>query len=381
MALLLCTGFETIPPGSGNAYVRNLEAQGWTFYNTWVQSQFPGGLVPGIATGRYPNGQAVQIGFDSGSTASINAGITRSIGKTFTNLLTNGGVSYGFAVRYGTTGTNAGDASDSIGLCSQTGSNVITTVTFGVDRTLAFYRNASGVATGVNLPASPTITDGGWHYVDVIVGPVGTNSFTVTVVVDGEIVGVTGTLTTQAAVLNETPRFAFPKYGSTTGNSTTIAKATAFDDIYVMDRTGTVNNGLALGEIREYRRGPTTDVQAQWTRVGGAASNAATVNKRDFTSTTEYIYPATSVVEDIYSSTDIISGLSVVAVNIEGFGFQDSGSQAITPVLKLTSEYEGSNVVMNATPTYFKTTFEQNPETSAAWTLSQANASQFGVKG
>ncbi|MET1718602.1 hypothetical protein, partial [Yersinia enterocolitica] len=173
------------------------------------------------------------------------------------------------------------------------------------------------IATGgaaYNLLYQTAMSATGYHYYEIRhVAVAGTpNTFTTSLSIDGILLYTGTTAYSYAATSDITSIFliAFQRNGA----------FTAIDDIYV-----TLDDGLnyvgPLGPVNIIVRRPTSDTQAQWTKVGSASSNALTVSQPAMSSqSANYVTSNTPGDKDIYSSTDTIpAGYSVKAVQVEGY--------------------------------------------------------------
>ena len=110
------------------------------------------------------------------------------------------------------------------------------------------------------------------------------------------------------------------------------------DDLYV-----SINEG-PLGDLIIYRSPGTADVQAQWTRYGGSASDAAATDRIDLATTTG-IRSNTAGAADLYSIADPSSTLvrrRIYAAKTTVYGTGD-GSATVSPTQK-----SGSTTVTGA---------------------------------
>jgi len=157
---------------------------------------------------------------------------------------------------------------------------------------------------------------------------------------------------------------------------------TGYDDIYITldDKiSGTLQGPLGIVNILAER--PTTDVQAQFTKIGSAASNALSVNTPALSSNSPNALQSTNVGDkDIYSTTDTIpAGFTPLAVQYEGY-FTKVSSTAPTVSIGVRSngqEADGAQVTIQGGPTYVTGLFERDPNGNIAWTRNSLAASDF----
>jgi len=157
------------------------------------------------------------------------------------------------------------------------------------------------------------------------------------------------------------------------------------DDVYICDGDGTANNDF-IGPAFVEGLLPTSDGNSSdWTPSSGTDNyvlideNPSDLDGTDNVSTTTQDAKDTYGYADLTSSPDLIRGLQVntdarkltVAnqdlANVTRSGTTESDSVAET----VTDETDFKTVVA---------VFEQDPDTSAAWTQAGVNAAEFGIK-
>lgn len=167
--------------------------------------------------------------------------------------------------------------------------------------------------------------------------------------------------------------------GATSGS----AVAMDVDDLYLCDGAGSTNNSF-LGDCRIdaiYPNGNGNSSQL----VGSDSNSTDNYLLVDETapSTADYVKSATATEKDTYTFTDI----SHTPTSI--FGIQlcphankdDAGSRSLASVTRSAStDYDGTTIGLSTDWRYLLDIREQDPATSAAWTKTNLNAAQFGVK-
>ena len=154
-----------------------------------------------------------------------------------------------------------------------------------------------------------------------------------------------------------------------------------YDDIYICDSTGSDNNDF-LGNrkvvaLRPSAAGDDTD----WTPSAGANYDA--VNEVELDEDTTYVETSTTLDQDLYDYDALadVTNIQGIQINTE-VRVTDAQSYDLNAVIKSgATEDEGSEDTI--TPTTFVThtrIAETDPNTSSAWTLSNVNAAQFGIK-
>lgn len=158
-----------------------------------------------------------------------------------------------------------------------------------------------------------------------------------------------------------------------------------FDDLYICDSQGSTNNTF-LGDCRVDCYLPTGNgTNSQFTNSSGNSTNNYTkINETSQDGDTSYVADAT--VNDIDSYA--ITGLVHTPLNIYGVQTNiiakadDAGARSIAPLLyRSSTAYAGTSVSLGSTSYADKLQiYEQDPATSASWTKTNLNATEFGVK-
>lgn len=228
-----------------------------------------------------------------------------------------------------------------------------------------------GSELGRSTTANMTATN--WYYIELKVF-IDNGAGTVDVNVDGiSVLSLTsqdtlqGTLADIAAV-----RF----YGTNNG-----AWNFTYDDIYICDDSGSVNNDF-LGDsivtgIFPNAAGDDTD----WTPSAG--DNYAAVDEDPSDDDSTYVESSTSTDSDLYNYGSV-SGLGTVhGVQINTtLRETDVEPYSVYNVCKSgTTTSKGSTVPVGSVAyTHRERVLEEDPDTSAAWLMAGINAAQFGVE-
>lgn len=217
--------------------------------------------------------------------------------------------------------------------------------------------------TAPNVSVTPL-----YHYYELkfTKDPATVNNFFVAVYVDGTVQsGISAAsvpLGTGTADTTSLLALAFPRSG----------QWSMFDDLYFTldDGTGMVG---PLGAINIVARRPTNDVQAQWVKNGGAASNSLSVNQHALSSGSANFNSSNAAGDkDIYSSSDSLpAGYTPRAVMVEGY-FTRTSTTAPSVSIGLKSgstESDSANVSLpNSNTTYVSQVYQTDPNGGAAWT-------------
>lgn len=167
-------------------------------------------------------------------------------------------------------------------------------------------------------------------------------------------------------------------YFCTSGTSATLG---AWDDIYVMDTSGSVCNDF-IGDVRINTLAPTSDAAVQFTKSTGA-SNFSCVDEGRYNSDTDYVESATVGHIDRFGYTDLAAAVATV------YGVQPitwcrkTDATVRTMRNKLVSgatTSNGSSFALTTSYLPMVTTYTLDPNTSAQWTVSNANAATAGFE-
>lgn len=155
-----------------------------------------------------------------------------------------------------------------------------------------------------------------------------------------------------------------------------------YDDMYVCDTTGSVNNDF-LGDVR---------VEALFPNGNGNTSNlvGSDGNSTDnyllvdetAPNTTDYVESSTVSDKDTYAYTNLTptSG-TVKGVQILSYARKtDAGTRSIATIARHSgTEVDSSNFTLSTSYAYFRDIRETKPG-GGAWSISDVNGAEFGVK-
>lgn len=154
----------------------------------------------------------------------------------------------------------------------------------------------------------------------------------------------------------------------------------AFDDLYICDQTGTVNNDY-LGNVQvrtQFTAGP--GHTTTFTPVGAATNWQAAQNQN--LDDTEYNGTTTIGNIDLYAMQAVISANSIYGVQVRTAMRQDDATQIVARnVLRSgTTQVEGIDHYINESYEYYFDIWEKDPDTGVGWLQSGVNAVQAGPK-
>lgn len=324
MTLLLIEGFET-------AQASKLQSKGWQFN------------ASSLVAGRF-GGSAAQFGATNNKPFSPSTSLVIGLAWRTSN----------------TTSTSLDILNFSIG------ASAIVRLVWNSAQRLEVRNNVNTLlATGPSVLLVNT-----WYFLELKAVIATSGSFEV------RLNGVTEIAST-AANFGSTPVNAFA-WTVPPGNS-------QYDDIYVLDTTGSAPRNDYLGDIRVVTLFPSADgASSQWTPNSGTA-HFSRVNEASGTfpdDDTSYVSDATVGDTDSYVFQDLPAGASAVhAVQVNMYARKDDAAsrQIASVVRQAGTTYPGTSVAVPSSYSYLSQIYQQDP-TSTDWTVANVNADEFGVR-
>lgn len=154
-----------------------------------------------------------------------------------------------------------------------------------------------------------------------------------------------------------------------------------YDDMYVCDASGTFNNNF-LGDIRIDTTFPNgAGNSSQW--LPSAGSNYQNVDDDPSNDDTDYNIGSVVGVKDTYAFPDITptaGNVVAVATNIT-VRKDDASAHSVRDVIRRSAaDYGGNTIALTNSYAMLTQIHETDPSTSAAWTIANINAAEFGVE-
>lgn len=154
-----------------------------------------------------------------------------------------------------------------------------------------------------------------------------------------------------------------------------------FYNIYINDGTGAVNNSyMADGPIRVVGRLPDAAGDSnQWLQPGGGsgATNYQEVDNNP-PDVAHYVESSTPGDKDLYNMAPVALTGSVKAVQTAILARTTGAAISITPLIKPVTEFSGASTALASSYVYVMTNYDENPDTAAAWTVAEVDATQVG---
>lgn len=238
---------------------------------------------------------------------------------------------------------------------------------------LVLYRGTTIITGGTSAPGV-LVTDA-WHYIEikVTIGDPGVGNYELRVAGVNILSDANEDTKQTANAYAQTIRF----LGAFNSDPDTQF---AFDDIYICDTTGSVNNDF-LGPKRVVvifsdGAGDSTDF------TPSAGSNYQAVDDNPHDTDTTYVESGTATDRDLYTFGNVslvnISGIQISAICRD----TDASPFDIKLVAKSGSTTDAGSAQTVGSVGYVTRSriLEENPDTSAAWTDSEIDAAQFGIE-
>jgi hypothetical protein len=154
----------------------------------------------------------------------------------------------------------------------------------------------------------------------------------------------------------------------------------AFDDIYIIDSTGTPNT--FVGDCRINSLAPTSDSSVQFTRSTGA-SNYLCVDEVKQNSDTDYVESSTVGHKDVYGYADLSASVAQVhgVQTLVWMKKTDAASRTVRSlVVSGGVTANGAAAGLNTSYTPIPTIVSTDPATGAQWTASAVNSATAGFE-
>lgn len=156
------------------------------------------------------------------------------------------------------------------------------------------------------------------------------------------------------------------------------------DDLYVCDGTGSANNDF-LGDVRVdcYMPSGNGNSSQLTGSDGNSTDNYALVDEASQNGDTDYVQSATSGQKDTYAFTDMShTPASIFGVQVNMVAKKDdSGNRSICAVTRSGgADTDGATQALSTSYSVYTEIRETDPNTSAAWTRTNLNNAEFGVK-
>lgn len=360
MTIRMIEGFDHLSPSPGLAFGDFVTYGKWTdFANPALQSATQ-------VTGRYgAPGSALRIqtgGGFNGYLRKRNAFGGLQLGAA------PGYIVIGFAFQW-----ESGSQGTLLDVVDQAGADQFSLQVDGNSR----WQLTRGLGVTQLAQSAASVQAGRWYHLELKYGISPTVGFA-SLRVDGvEVFNISG-VNTRQTTLNTVSDILV---GVINAGSRTVL----LDDLYVLDEAGTVNNDF-LGERRVYTLYPTAAGALTQFVLGGstpAPTNWQSVDDPTPTGDVDYI-TSSALSTDTYAFGDLPAQVNVVnAVQLNLAARKtDAGARSIAPIQRSAggTVVAGSNLPVGANYAVLSSIAETSLVTTTAWTPSEVNVSEFGVR-
>lgn len=155
-----------------------------------------------------------------------------------------------------------------------------------------------------------------------------------------------------------------------------------FDDIYILDGTGAINNNF-LGEMKVEAVLPDGDTaSADWTPSAGL-DHYALVDEALSTEDTDYLETNVNDRKDLFTFADLVDlGLTVygLQINVETRVTDANSKNLRIPIDSNGLDYDTAQVVSSTDYKVFTRVEETDPDTGVLWLPAAIDAAEFGIQ-
>jgi hypothetical protein len=232
---------------------------------------------------------------------------------------------------------------------------------------LCLYKDSTLIATSVN-----SLAQGVWYYLEIKI-----------------VAGATGTYD---VYLDKTNIFTSASYDTRPGANDyndrlklqSCGRYLKWDDIYICDSTGAINNDI-LNPCRVLTASPDGDNSVNWSTVYPANSDhyADVDDPALWDEDTTYVEDATTGHKDLYdyAAVTVFTEIFGVAINTV-CRVTDANSVDLKTVIESggTDQTLATDTISSTTYSIISNISETDPNTSAAWDVTDLNAAHFGIE-
>lgn len=208
-----------------------------------------------------------------------------------------------------------------------------------------------------------------WNYVEWMITCNNTTGNTEVRLNDEIVISATG-LDTQALTNSSIDTVALV--------ATNVSTPAYYDDVYIRDDATFMGQSRVITLLASTGNGAMTDFATSTGTDHGALVDDAVPDDD-----TTYTYSNTANTVDTYAFPALTTGNTIKAVQISATVRKTDISNTTIAALAVranSTNYFSSNVYVTQEYLTYTSTYEQNPNTSASWTISELDNAEFGVK-
>lgn len=161
-----------------------------------------------------------------------------------------------------------------------------------------------------------------------------------------------------------------------------------YDDLYILDDTGSAPQNTFLGDVRVDASLPTSDgttTDIADTLPATPTTHFDKVNEPLVDGDSSYVSTSVSGELDLYTfaAVPVVEGvITIFGVQLNMYAKKDNtgGRQLQAVARPVATNYNGDTNVLLSTYQYHTSIWDLDPETAAAWTLVTKDATEFGMR-
>jgi hypothetical protein len=156
----------------------------------------------------------------------------------------------------------------------------------------------------------------------------------------------------------------------------------AWDDIYILDPTGSENNDM-LGNVKVSVISPDGDDTANWGTSSPSANHYENVNENPGDDDTSYVSESTANVTDLYDyeALPAVGDIFGIQINTVCRETDATSFDLITPIESGGTQYDDTQQAIGTTSWKSLARIAgTDPDTGNLWTESGVNSAKFGIK-
>lgn len=320
-----------------------------------LEYKYPGAVTSSVT--RIQTGRISNFCISHETTAELSL-TTPNLGNMVTVIV-------GFALKVGTLG-----ACRLVNLREDDNSTTGFNLRLKADGALEVYRNTTLLATTATTP----IVTGTWYFIEMKVTVNNSGSYEIRVNTNNVLSGSADTQNGATNAYANRVRFGDWLVGYPAN------LAIKYDDVYICDGTGSVNNDF-VGPCKVETIKPTSDVVSDFTPQTGA-DNFAMVDDAA-PNDTDYVESSTPTDKDRYGMGNLSTSGDILGIMVNAVArVTDASPFDIDLIVKSgsTEDTAASQAVTGTDYVTFTKVYEENPDTTDPWTVSEVNGLEAGFQ-
>lgn len=252
-------------------------------------------------------------------------------------------------------------------------------VEIGSTGQLSFFRGTPGSGTLLATSVAATLSLNKWTFIELGIVFNGSTGSVEMKFNGADVISLTGSLNTAPS---GNAQFNVLRLGSVATGGLFQTLSYDIGDLYTCDNSGALNNTF-LGPGQSYLNPATANDVTQFTGTPNTGSNTWENISNNPSVGTDYNFSDTATQQDTFDHSALPGTVSsILAVQVSAFwGLDAAGSRTAQVVAKsgaTTSRLPASPDTISPGFSWGTGIYETDPNTSAAWTVSNYNAATFG---